>query len=211
MKDYSTNDQEKLNYITNFKKVKNSSGMTTYEATFADGKKFKNICCDEENLKKIVEVQESQAEAGIKNTKIFMNKKKKNGILTLAGIVISGMLFDLSQRSQLDNYSTYLLAAGTITFGTTLYEFMKYLKNSGKVMELRKIKYRNDNLDELSKVNEYENALVGLSNNKKKNIKKSKDPFSIIEINKYTKKDLMTIMSNIEREKTYKFSYQKNK
>lgn len=53
MKDYSTNDQEKLNYITNFKKVKNSSGMTTYEATFADGKKFKNICCDEENLKKL--------------------------------------------------------------------------------------------------------------------------------------------------------------
>lgn len=211
MKDFTLNKKEKETYIKKVRKAKNKSGISTYEITFADGRKFKNITCAEENLEKIIHVQEEQAKKAINNKGVFEKREQKLKFTTLTGIVLTGLL-GIGAAPNIANgnvIESLCIIPGTITLAASTISFFKYLVNKGKVAELSKINYRNQNQKELSKFKEYENSLTGLTKSKEKFFDKSSNPLSIVEIDNYKEEDLKKIMSNIEREKTYKFTYQK--
>ena len=209
MKDFTTNKNEKKDYITDIKKVKKTKGSESYEVTFADGKKFSNLSFVEENLKKVIDKQEEQAKKGIENRGLFKNKEHKYKIMSITGAIVTGLIASGPIDNLVHNepVNQLSLAVGTVILGATCISLFKYLNNKGKVAELNKIEYRNNNLEDLKNIYKYENSLTGLSNYSKNFFNKSKDPFSIIEIDNYSQKDLESIMSNIEREKVFKFNY----
>ena len=61
----------------------------------------------------------------------------------------------------------------------------------------------------MSTINHYENSLSGINPDSRKNILNSRDPFSMINIDKFNKVDLENIVSNIDVERTYQFTYKK--
>ena len=209
MRDFTTNKNERKEYITNVKKVKKTKGSESYEVTFADGKKFSNLSFVENNLEKIIKAQEQQALKGIQNKEIFKNKEHKYKISTCTGTILSGLIISGPIGNIINNQpvNKLSLAVGTVALGATCISLLKYISNKGKVTELNKIEYRNNNLEDLKSIYKYENSLTGLSTLSRRFFEKSKDPFSIIEIDNYNQKDLESIMSNIEREKIYKFDY----
>ena len=80
-----------------------------------------------------------------------------------------------------------------------------------RYVSIEKLKYRNDHRDELDNALAYENAFVGLSPRKadffSKELENGLDPYTVLNIDAYTENDLKTIVDNIEREKTYQFTY----
>lgn len=208
MKDFTINKKDREKYIKDVKK-KSKAGQAYYEIKFADGRKFKNITCNDENINKIINKQEEQAQKGLENANVFKKKESHYKFTTIVGAVCSGLIgyapvYDLVTNG---NVQTLPLAAGTACVSATVYMLINYINNKGKVLELNKIKYRNDNEKELSEFKNYENSLNGLDSATKNVLNKTKKPFSIINLDNYSKKDLETIKSNIEREKSYQFTY----
>ena len=59
----------------------------TLSVKFADGRVFKNVNFDEENIAKIIAQQEKQAKAGVGNISVFEKRKTKAGVMTGASII----------------------------------------------------------------------------------------------------------------------------
>lgn len=217
MRDFTVKKNEKEKYIKNVRKVGRLNGTECYEITYADGRKFSNIRCCEENLRKIEKTQEKQVAKAFANKTVFENKTHKYKFSSITGAILTAIASS-TPISMIINGTTINadtsalpLTVGTIFAGATLISFLKFLSNKGKVAQLDKIDYINKNKDELKSLNNYENSLVGLPKYKRYYFKNSKKPFSILEIENYSKKDLETIMSNIKREQTYNFEYNKKK
>jgi len=217
MKDFTTNKNEKEKYIKELKKVKKLSGEECYEITYADGRKFKNIKCHEENLAKIIKAQEEQAKKGLENKGAFVLKERKYQLATLVGAagacIVTKVPLQMAINGTLMNVNSHILplSIGTVCAGASLFSLIKYLSTKSKVMQLEKIDYINKNKKDLSNLKSYENSLTGLNKMKKQYFKTAKEPFSIVDIDKYSKRDLKKIMSNIRREEEYKFDYNKKK
>lgn len=182
----------------------------TLRVVFADGRVFNNLEYSEENLKTIIEQQETQAQAGVGNMSVFEKRKTKAGIMTAASIV-GGPVIGAVAAGVLSNPFTVAIGAGVLTVATAIPSICSLLRNSSKVSELRKIKYRDEHRDELETFDQYENALVGLSSSKRRwfseMVKEGNDPFCITEIDEFSQRDLQQIIENIDTEKTYKFTY----
>lgn len=213
MKNYAINAKDNEKYIQYVEK--NRDGTITI--VFADGRVFDNIVCCEENLEKIIAVQEEQAKKGIDNYKIFKTKENKSKALTLiSGIgtlaVTTGITMAPAVNNALSSQSPVLVAAGVglITILGTIPAFAKLRRDRGKVKELEKLRYRNKHKKELDSYAEYPNALAGIYPDTAKWISSTKDPFSILNIDEYSQYDLEQIVSNINVEKSYDFTYKKN-
>lgn len=207
MKDYRLDQKADPDYIVSVKEKKSTQDAknTTLEVKFADGRKFKNIIANDVNISKIIEQQELQAKAGVENIDVFKNKRTRDGIATGLVLLVGGA-GTINMNSH-----TFVIATGVITLLTALPFAYSLVRNSRKVKELHKIKYRDEHRDELESFSGYENALAGLSTRKQKwfkdMMKKHEDPFSITEIDSYSKHDLETITKNINTEKNYQFTY----
>ena len=185
MKDYSSSKKEKELYIKKINKVKKLLGPSYYQVKYADGRT---------------------------NLGYIESEKRNYKLKTIGGVIATSIIGIPSIQNAISgNVNKLSLGIGTIFLGATVYSFIKCINNKGKEIELKKIDYRNKNLNELKNYKKYENSLNGLSLAKKNYFKNSKNPFSIIEIDNYNKKDLEIIMSNIEREKNYKFEYNQKK
>ncbi len=207
MKDYTLNKEDKKTYIKNIEKVKSTSGVSSYKITYADGRVFKNIACNEENLKKIIDTQEKQAQEGIKNIQVYEKKAKGFKYLTLAGVIIGTTASIIDGNATSSMMGTIITSVGYICMGSGLISFINFLEEKGKIAELKKISYRDKNQGDLENFKSYNNSLAGINRTKRKLLEHQKDPFSIININNYSQDDLETIISNIEREKKYNFEY----
>ena len=62
-------------------------------------------------------------------------------------------------------------------------------------------------MEDLQNIFSYPNALVGVNPRLAKWILKQDDPFCILFTDKYSLRDLQQIVSNIEVEKTFDFTY----
>ena len=179
---------------------------------FADGRVFKNVVYSEENLAKIIAQQEKQAKAGVENIGVFEKRKTRAGIMTAASIA-GGPVIGAVVAGLLPNPFTVAVAAGVLTIATAIPAVYSLVKNSGKVSELRKIKYRDEHRKKLNEYSNFENALVGLPRRKQKwfaeMAESEGDPFSIVEIDSFSQRDLEQIVENMDTEKTYGFTYVK--
>lgn len=221
MKDYRLDRKADPNYIVDV--TSKTSGavdgkkVETLSVKFADGRVFKNIVCDENNIDKIIKQQEKQAKKGVENINVFEKRRTKAGILTgtaiIYGPLVSKMVDSISNaanQTESDPVSFGILT-GVITLGSLIPGVYSLLKNHEKVKELKKIKFLNSNKNVLQTYPDYENALVGLPKSKQKWFEEMKqegeDPFCITEIDMYTENDLKQIIENMDTEKAYQFTY----
>ena len=234
MKDYTTKTEEKKDYILDFeevterkrkpligKKTTEESETTqaeevrTYNIYFADGKKFGKVVASDENLRRIEAIQEKQAAAGVKNKKIFETRKTKSGIMTIVSAAVStGVGVALTSAATGIGLAdptglTFAIGTGVITILGTIPAFAKFMKERATVKELEKIEYRNKHTQMLGEIQNYDNALVDVSREVVSLIEEEQNPFSILNIDRFSQKDLETIIENIERQNKTGLEYVK--
>ena len=212
MKDYTVKGDKKELYITKMTRGKKG----TLDVKFADGRVFKNIDACEENIEKIVVTQEEQAKRGIKNFAHFVREKKNAvaetiGSGVVAGSVATGVTFIPKIHEALSVQDPIYVVAGigAITVLSMVPGLVKLVRSKGKVKELEKLSYRESNLDNLNNFRNYPNALVGVRPEVASRLERSKNPFSILNIDSYSLEDLQQIMKNINVEEAYDFTYGK--
>ena len=223
MKDYRLKKSEQLDYIV---EVRPSEAFTldgqdeayeAFEVKFADGRVFKNILVDKENVAKVIQKQEEQAKAGVANLPVFERRKTLGGVMTGAAI-IGGPLVATAGMTAIENASTagndplsFAIGVGVVTLGCLIPGVYSLIKNAPKVSELRKIKYRDEHREALNSITNYENALAGISKKTAKELiarqENDEDPYCITYVDSYSQKDLETIVGNVEREKAFQFTY----
>ena len=209
MKVYVTKKDEKRKYIKDVKEC--SDG--TLQITFADGRKFKNIEKSEDNIARINDVQEQQAKKGLMNYVTFKNRFYK-AILYLGcsgfatGLVLAAAVA-YPQMTPLELFTEL----GVINVFGVLPSVYKLVKNKVKIAELDKIEYRDANIEKLKKYKSYENSLAGLNSSTGSYFDENSadKAFSVVNADNYTKKDLKTIISNIDNEESLGFTYVKKK
>lgn len=226
MRDYRLNRKQQPNYIIearpNMVVINEGNEVQeteTLDIYFADGKVFKNVRYDEENLKKIADRQEQQATEGITNLPIFEKRLTRSGIITAASIVggpiiASGISHVVAQSLQTPADPTMVVCAGGIlALCGAIPAAISLARNLPIVKELKKLKYRNEHREELDRFDEYENALAGLPKSVTADFMTAKengeDPFSTSNVDGFTQQEMETIISNIEREKEFGFTYVK--
>lgn len=213
MKDYRVDKDREQQYITSVRLVK-KGGKEVYEVEFADGQIFQNIEKNDDNIKKIISAQEKQAAAGVSNKGFFLNKRIQSGIATIGGGLGAGVVTSIISTGLTNLTATQPnplvapIAIGILAIAGTIPGAIHLVRNHAKVKELEKIEYRNDNKEDLDNIPLYPNALAGIDSEKRKMIKGSQNPFCITNIDRYTIDDLEEIVSNISREKAYKFKYE---
>lgn len=213
MKDYTLESTEKAYYILNIEKCKDG----TYNVIFADGNVFKKVEANQENLNKIIQIQEEQAKGAVSKYKVFSDKVKraKTNAFALSTSILAGstiLSFIPAINNTLMNgvdMSIRVAGIGAITLLGSIPAFSKLNREKSRLKELDKIKYRNQHMRELKSFKEYENSLSGISSDTARKIAYSQNPFSIINIDNFTKEDLEYIISNIAVEKEYQFTYKK--
>lgn len=218
MKDYRLDRKANPDYILDVKtrviKPETEEGKETevLSVVFADGRVFKNVRYDQENMDTIIQQQNEQAQEGVENIGAFVSRKKMAGIMTGASIV-GGPVIGAVAATLLPNPVTAAIGAGILTVSALVPSVCSLVRNSSKVRELEKIKYRDEHLEELRTYSTYPNALVGLSSSKRRwfeeMAEEKADPFCITEIDAYSKGDLEQIVDNMNTEKKYGFTYVK--
>lgn len=208
MKVYVSKKNDKRKYIKNVKDCNDGS----LEIKFADGRVFKNIERNEENIKKINKVQEEQARKGLDNYVVFKNRFIKAIVYLGCSGLATGLVLATTLTSQMTPVELFT-GLGVINVFGTIPSFCKLIRNKLKMNELDKVSYRDNNIDKLKNYKKYENSLVGLDSCTSNYFNESSpdDAFAIVNVDKYEKSDLETIVSNIDSEESLGFTYVKKK
>lgn len=214
MKEYIIDENERKQYITNFTREKNG----TLSVEFADGRVFNNIEYSDENIEKIITIQEEQARRGIDHYKVFKRRLNTSKIKTAAAFVGTlgasiGATFipAVSQAVESNHPLVVCLGIGAVTVLGTIPAYAKLYRDSKVVEELDKIKYRDTHRKELATIRDHENSLAGLDQHRTGWMKRVEDPFSIANIDRYDIEDLETIVDNINVENNLGLTYVKRK
>lgn len=224
MKDYRVNKKEQPAYIIEavpgtytVQEKGKTADVETLEVHFADGKVFKNVKYDKENLDKIIKRQEEQAAQGVENLPVFKRRLTLSGIMAAASIVggpfiAANVVPAVEQAMQVESDPTRIsLATGVLVLCGVIPSAVSALKNLPIIKELKKIKYRDEHREQLDHFDDYENALVGLTEAQQTDYLEAKstqeDPFCITKIDQFTIGEMETIVENIEREKAFQFTY----
>jgi len=209
MKDYTLDQISKKKYIVDTFVAENK----TLTVIFADGTRFENVASTEENLDCIARVQEAQAKAAVNKLPVFRRKASKADLemcaATSAAFLVGGALSCITNACQNPTESAILV--GTVTLLGFIPSLIYTIHENEKLKELEKIKYRDDHREELDSYKEFPNSLAGVKNRRHFAYCRSheEDPFSILAIDCFSKKDLETIVDNVERENEFGFTYQK--
>ena len=208
MKVYVSKKNDKRKYIKNVKDCNDGS----LEIKFADGRVFKNIERNEENIKKINKVQEEQARKGLDNYVVFKNRFIKAIVYLGCSGFATGLVLATALTSQMTPVELFT-GLGVINVFGTIPSFCKLLRNKLKMNELDKVSYRDNNIDKLKNYKKYENSLAGLDSCTSNYFNESSpdNAFAIVNADNYEKSDLETIVSNIDREESLGFTYAKKK
>ncbi len=214
MRDYRVNKKENLDYILTVEETAETVGMRetadgqepiveeTYDIRFADGKVYTGILRTTENLEKILDIQEEQAEAGIANLPTFKKRKTLSGIMTAASIVGGPIIAGVAGTTMHMKPLEMAITGGVLTLAALIPSAISFVKNKRTVAELEVVKFRNEKLDQLVKYPTYVNALVGLDEKTAAwyENQAGKNPFSIANIDRLSLDDLSTIIENEDRE-----------
>ena len=212
MKDFTLNKEKKGSYITDFYKA--SDG--TYTIEFADGSEFTKVIPCEENLKKLEEIQQRQADEGVKNYSLLVKRKTKEGYMTLFSFFgTAGLCLAATFIPGIHEYVGSIgLGASATTIGllsllASYPAVRRYGDSFEAVCELDKIKYVEKHRDILYSFGEHPNALSGLSESLKSFILSEEDPFTLSNLYNYKLDDLKLIVANIAKEEKLGLTYKK--
>ena len=214
MKEYIITEEERKKYITNFARVNNG----TISVQFADGRVFEDVEYCPENIEKLVKVQEAQAKRGIDHYRVFKNRMNASRVktaLSFAGTlglsIGATMIPAVSEAVDSAHPLVVCLGIGALTVLGTIPAYAKLYRDTQVVDELDKLKYRDAHKSELDSMNNYSNALAGIERRKSNWMRRTNNPFSVINVDKYDIEDLEMIVDNISNEKSLGFTYAKIK
>lgn len=188
-------------------------GTEVLNVKFANGRVFKNILYDKENMKKIVEQQENQAQEGINNLPLLKKKLKKQGIITGCTGMLGGITgYGISQMQELlfqnDDPIILPLSIGLLTITGLAIGLGPLIKNKMIIGEIEKIKFCEENRHDLRAYIYYPNSLVNVNKKSAEILRDAKkqrlDPFYTINVDCFTRSDLENIVENVHRERKYK-------
>lgn len=212
MKDYSIGESKK-NYIL---RIEEDTANGTFNVVFADGSKFTDIEANDENIAKVIRIQEKQAKTGVANKAVFVGRKTKAGIMTalsaaatLGAATAVSSIPVVSEMLAGQNPVTVCAGIGMITILGAIPACAKLFRETEKVAELEKLEYLEKNKVKLANYRQYHNVLRGLNRRALTHFRENANPYCILDIDEYEKKDLEIIMENIRKEEEFGFTYKK--
>ncbi|MBQ8193453.1 MAG: hypothetical protein IJZ46_05230 [Bacilli bacterium] len=213
MKDYSIGESKKK-YIL---RIEEDATTGTFTVVFADGTRLTDVEANEANLRKVIATQDKQAKTALANKAVFVGRRTKAGFLTgfsaaasLAAATAISSIPAVEQMVAGQNPVVVAAGIGMITILGSIPAVAKLFRESEKVAELDKLQYVSENEEKLRNFRNYHNALSGLRRGVAEHFRSSEDPYCILDIDEYEKKDLEIIMENIEKEESFGFTYKKS-
>ena len=212
MKDYSIGENKKK-YIL---RIDEDATNGTFTVVFADGTKLTDVEANETNLRKVIATQEKQAKTALDNKAVFVGRRTKAGFMTgvsaAASLAAATAVSNIPVIEQLlidQNPIKIAAGIGMITVLCAIPAAAKLFRESEKVAELDKLQYLNENGEKLRNYRSYHNALSCLRKGVAEHFRNAQDPYCILDIDEYEKKDLEKMMENIEKEESFGFTYKK--
>ena len=212
MKDYSIGNNKKK-YIL---RIDEDQINGTFTVVFADGTRLTDVDMNEANIAKVIATQEKQAKTALNNKAVFVGRRTKAGFMSavsagtlLAGTTAISNIPVVEQALAGQNPIVVAAGIGMITILGSIPAFAKLFRESEKVAELEKLEYLEENSEKLRNYRNYHNALGGLNRRAAAHFSESEDPYCILDIDEYEKKDLEIMMENIEKEESFGFTYKK--
>lgn len=219
MEKFIVNKEDAKKYIADMYYV----GDGSIEVCFADGRVFRGISACEDNICKLCDMQEAQAKVGLESKNIFRNRALGSAGLTfISGVgTMAASYFATTGIPALHAYASanptaVAAGVGVITVLSLIPGFAKLCKNKRLVDNLDLIQYRDENRDILDSYKSHPNSLCGLDDDLARWLacpssddgdSFSDDPFSIVNLYRFTKADLETIVNNIQTEQDLGFAY----
>ena len=199
----SKNKEDKHKYIVSV--IDNGD---TFSIKFADGTIYDGYAKTEENLNTVSDVMEVQAEEATELEGYYKGLVGLNATATIAGTTAGAYAVQLLGTALCDTFSSVspeqVVTATGITIGAgTLIGLKHIMVNARKIAEIKKFKLRDSMREDLDRIEEYPHALTGVRSRVQELVNSFANPFSAINSESYTTKDLIKISQNVEREKVY--------
>ena len=180
----------------------------TFSIKFADGTIYDGYAKTEENLNTVSDVMEVQAEEATELEGYYKGLVGLNATATIAGTTAGAYAVQLLGTALCDTFSSVspeqVVTATGITIGAgTLIGLKHIMVNARKIAEIKKFKLRDSMREDLDRIEEYPHALTGVRSRVQELVNSFANPFSAINSESYTTKDLIKISQNVEREKVY--------
>lgn len=208
MFDYSLTKDDKKLYILKHEKIKDGN-EDKIAVHYADGSI--DIIDDLDDNLDIIEVKKDEQIEEALSLSNRIKKKIKRSIacgMTLSTSVCAGGTI-LMANMPVDNEAKYIVVAGlgVIYLGSIFYS----MKKNKPVEELDKLRFLEENRDNLELYSEYNNSLNGLDNRTRHLIRSRENPYSSLFIEDYDLDTLQTIEDNIERAKYFNYKNKKKR
>ena len=199
----SKNKEDKHKYIVSV--IDNGD---TFSIKFADGTIYDGYAKTEENLNTVSDAMEAQAEEATELEGYYNGVVGINATATIAGTTAGAYAVQLLGTALCDTFSSVspeqVVTATGITIGAgTLIGLKHIMVNARKIAEIKKFKLRDSMREDLDRIEEYPHALTGVRSRVQELVNSFANPFSAINSESYTTKDLIKISQNVEREKVY--------
>ena len=199
----SKNKEDKHKYI-----VSVIDEGDTFSIKFADGTIYDGYAKTEENLNTVSDAMEAQAEEATELEGYYKGLVGLNATATIAGTTAGAYAVQLLGTALCDTFSSVspeqVVTATGITIGAgTLIGLKHIMVNARKIAEIKKFKLRDSMREDLDRIEEYPHALTGVRSRVQELVNSFANPFSAINSESYTTKDLIKISQNVEREKVY--------
>ena len=159
---------------------------------------------------------EAQAEEATELEGYYKGLVGLNATATIAGTTAGAYAVQLLGTALCDTFSSVspeqVVTATGITIGAgTLIGLKHIMVNARKIAEIKKFKLRDSMREDLDRIEEYPHALTGVRSRVQELVNSFANPFSAINSESYTTKDLIKISQNVEREKVYQLKPAKSK
>ena len=199
----SKNKEDKHKYIVSV--IDNGD---TFSIKFADGTIYDGYAKTEENLNTVSDAMEAQAEEATELEGYYKGLVGLNATATIAGTTAGAYAVQLLGTALCDTFSSVspeqVVTATGITIGAGPLIGLKHIMvNARKIAEIKKFKRRDSMREDLDRIEEYPHALTGVRSRVQELVNSFANPFSAINSESYTTKDLIKISQNVEREKVY--------
>lgn len=196
---YNKIKEDKSTYILD---VKQNEGENTLTVVFGDNKCHTDVENTEENIKIFEEQMEKQMDDALKRKPVYILQTllaTASTIATATGAVTTLSGFEPVQNAAANENLTG--AAFVLGFGCSV---IWAIREHSRLSELSTVSYRNKNAEKIKNIKLYSHALDSSSKRIKRLISENQNPFGILNIDKYNKKDLKKIMTEISREESMK-------
>lgn len=196
MKYYPYGSKDKSKYITRLAYNKDSDSLTVF---FADNKSYLDIENTAENIEAIKTIMDQQMQEAMSNKYEFL----KDSILTTGTTVLLASLGSILLNEMYQNQATQetMFLTGAVVISACIQAIRWSVPVYSRVAEISKIEYRDFNAKQLGAIGSYPHALDSSRPEIKKLCAENPDaPFSILNVDSYTTKDLKTIIKEMDRE-----------